>query len=285
MQLDRVSPAARAGDTLCMTEIEGRVGSPTTAVLEAVGLHLAYGGVKAVEGVSLSIHAGEIHALLGDNGAGKSTTLKLLAGALQPDAGKIYCDGEPVSVKSPRVARGLGVETVYQDLALADTLDVTQNIFAGRELHYPGGVIRRREMDAFARKLLSDLDVRVPSNLVSMRSLSGGQRQGTAIARAAGWGSRVLLLDEPTAALGVAERTNVLNLLRTLRERGIGMLLISHNLADVFAIADRITVLRRAKVVGAARVEETDQRTIVALITGADSAEFRLHPGKDTPQA
>ena len=242
-------------------------------VLGAADLELSFGGVKAVDGVALDIRAGEIHGLLGDNGAGKSTTLKLLAGVLQPDNGQIYFEGEPIKMKSPRTARGLGVETVYQDLSLADTLDVVQNIFSGREMRYRWGVVRRRQMEAAARKLLAELDVQIPGTTRPVRSLSGGQRQGTAIARAVGWGSRVLLLDEPTAALGVAEREHVLSLMRTLRGRGIGILLISHNLPDVFSVADRLTILRRGRNIATMRVDEIDQRQVVALITGADSTD------------
>ena len=231
------------------------------------GLTKWFGGLRAVHDLSLELFAGGVLALVGDNGAGKSTALKMLAGSLRPDAGSILLDGESVRLASPRTARGLGIETVYQDLALADTLEVVQNVFSGRELtRY--GFLRRVEMAKLTASLLADFRVRIPSVFAQISSLSGGQRQGCAISRAVSGGRRVLLLDEPTAALGIAERRNVLELIKSLRDTGIGILIISHNLPDVFDVADRITVLRRGECVGTVATDEVEANDVVAMITG-----------------
>ncbi len=232
------------------------------------GLTKWFGGLRAVHDLSVELFAGQVLALVGDNGAGKSTTLKMLAGSLRPDAGSITLDGEGVRLAGPRTARALGIETVYQDLALADTLEVVQNVFSGRELtRY--GFLRRVEMTKQTESLLEEFRVRIPSVFAQISSLSGGQRQGCAISRAVSGGSRVLLLDEPTAALGVAERRNVLELIKSLRDAGIGILIISHNLPDVFEVADRITVLRRGERVGTVPAADVDAGDLVAMITGA----------------
>ena len=216
----------------------------------------------------MELFAEQVLALVGDNGAGKSTALKMLAGSLRPDAGSITLDGEHVRLASPRTARALGIETVYQDLALADTLEVVQNVFSGRELtRY--GFLQRVEMTKQTESLLEEFRVKIPSVFAQISSLSGGQRQGCAISRAVSGGSRVLLLDEPTAALGVAERRNVLELIKGLRDAGIGILIISHNLPDVFEVADRITVLRRGQRVGTVPAADVDAGDLVAMITGA----------------
>ncbi|MYI56375.1 MAG: sugar ABC transporter ATP-binding protein [Acidimicrobiia bacterium] len=232
------------------------------------GLTKWFGGLRAVHDLSLELFAGQVLALVGDNGAGKSTTLKMLAGSLRPDAGSITLEGEHVRLASPRTARALGIETVYQDLALADTLEVVQNVFSGRELtRY--GFLQRVEMTKQTESLLEEFRVKIPSVFAQISSLSGGQRQGCAISRAVSGGSRVLLLDEPTAALGVAERRNVLELIKSLRDAGIGILIISHNLPDVFEVADRITVLRRGERVGTVPAADVDAGDLVAMITGA----------------
>jgi ABC-type sugar transport system ATPase subunit len=236
-------------------------------VLAALNLHKSYGGVKAVEDVSLELCPGRISALLGDNGAGKSTLLKILSGLIQPDHGELMFDGEETKLRSVRQAQQLGIEAVYQDLALAESLDLTQNIFAGRELH-KWGFVRRRAMEHSAGDLLGQLGVQVADIADPVRALSGGQRQGTAIARAVGWGSKVLLLDEPTAALGVRERTHVLKIVEALRSRDIAILLISHNLTDVFELADELFVLRRGKLIRRAAVSETDESEVVSLMSG-----------------
>ena len=232
------------------------------------GLTKWFGGLRAVHDLSLELFAGQVLALVGDNGAGKSTTLKMLAGSLRPDAGSILLDGEHVRLAGPRTARALGIETVYQDLALADTLEVVQNVFSGRELtRY--GFLQRVEMTKQTESLLEEFRVKIPSVFAQISSLSGGQRQGCAISRAVSGGSRVLLLDEPTAALGVAERRNVLELIKSLRDAGIGILIISHNLPDVFEVADRICVLRRGEQVGTVPARDVDAGDLVAMITGA----------------
>ena len=232
------------------------------------GLTKWFGGLRAVHDLSVELFAGQVLALVGDNGAGKSTTLKMLAGSLRPDAGSITLDGESVRLAGPRTARALGIETVYQDLALADTLEVVQNVFSGRELtRY--GFLQRIEMTKQTESLLEEFRIKIPSVFAQISSLSGGQRQGCAISRAVSGGSRVLLLDEPTAALGVAERRNVLELIKSLRDAGIGILIISHNLPDVFEVADRITVLRRGERVGTVPAADVDAGDLVAMITGA----------------
>lgn len=235
------------------------------------GLTKWFGGLRAVHDLSVELFAGQVLALVGDNGAGKSTTLKMLAGSLRPDAGAITLDGEGVRLGGPRAARALGIETVYQDLALADTLEVVQNVFSGRELtRY--GFLQRIEMTKQTESLLEEFRVKIPSVFAQISSLSGGQRQGCAISRAVSGGSRVLLLDEPTAALGVAERQNVLELIKSLRDAGIGILIISHNLPDVFEVADRICVLRRGERVGTVPAADVDAGDLVAMITGASGA-------------
>jgi ribose transport system ATP-binding protein len=239
----------------------------TGPILAALNLHKTYGGVKAVEGVSVELFPGRISALLGDNGAGKSTLLKILSGLVQPDHGELLFQGEPTRLRSVRQAQQLGIEAVYQDLALAESLDLTQNVFAGRELHR-WGLVRRRAMERSASELLGQLGVHVADLADPVRALSGGQRQGTAIARAVGWGSTVLLLDEPTAALGVRERAHVLKTIEALRTRRIAILLISHNLADVFELADDILILRRGRLVGRAAVGEIDENEVLALMSG-----------------
>ena len=231
------------------------------------GLTKWFGGLRAVHDLALELFAGEVLALVGDNGAGKSTTLKMLAGSLRPDAGSILLDGEGVRLASPRTARILGIETVYQDLALADTLEVVQNVFSGRELTR-FGVLRRVEMTRLTANLLENFRIQIPNVFAQISSLSGGQRQGCAISRAVSGGSRVLLLDEPTAALGITERRNVLELIKHLRDTGIGILIISHNLPDVFEVADRITVLRRGERVGTVAADEVEANDVVAMITG-----------------
>ncbi len=231
------------------------------------GLTKWFGGLRAVHDLTLELFAGQVLALVGDNGAGKSTALKMLAGSLRPDAGSILLDGESVRLVSPRTARTLGIETVYQDLALADTLEVVQNVFSGRELtRY--GFLRRAEMAKQTVSLLENFKVHIPSVFAQIAALSGGQRQGCAISRAVSGGSRVLLLDEPTAALGIAERGGVLDLIKHLRDAGIGILIISHNLPDVFEVADRITVLRRGERVGNVAAGEVTATDVVAMITG-----------------
>lgn len=236
-------------------------------VLELERVSKSYGGVHAVQHVDLEVWSSEIHAIVGDNGAGKSSLMKIVAGAHAPDDGIIRRDGEPVEIRSPQQAAKLGIATVYQDLALVDTRTVAQNLFMGHE-PMRGLIVDRRRMDAEAGSALDELRVHVPSVTTHVGRLSGGQRQGVAIARAVRQGDAILLLDEPTAALGVQESQKVLELVVRLRDAGRALLLVSHNLRDVFEIADRITVLRRGRVVGTVMTAGTTPEQIVGMITG-----------------
>jgi simple sugar transport system ATP-binding protein len=228
-----------------------------------------FGGVVALQGVTLDINPGEIVALVGDNGAGKSTLVKLIAGVHQPTSGQILLEGEPVRLTRPNDARGHGIEVVYQDLALADQQPVYMNLFLGREL--VRGPLRRLDRGRMAgetQALLDELDIRIPSPRATVRDLSGGQRQGIAIARATHWAQRLVLMDEPTAALGVQETARVEDIILRMRARGRAILIVSHSLDQVFRLADRICVLRRGHQVGVKAVADTDGDEIVAMITG-----------------
>lgn len=245
-------------------------------VLELHEITKQYGGVTALGGVSLGVRAGEVLALVGDNGAGKSTLIKIISGIVEPSSGQFLHDGGEVRLASPQDAAALGIQTVYQDLALCDNLDTVQNLFLGRELHDPlplGARLRRAAMEHRAREVLSDLGVTTLRDLtVAVGGLSGGQRQAVAICRSVLWAPSVVLLDEPTAALGVAQRAQVLALIERLRERGMGVILVSHDLADVHQVADRVAVLRLGrKVVEYARDGYT-RAELVAAITGMDQA-------------
>jgi ABC-type sugar transport system ATPase subunit len=228
-----------------------------------------FGAVVALDDVTLEVERGEIVALVGDNGAGKSTLVKCVAGVYRPTAGQIVLDGRPAQFSRPLDARKEGIEVVFQDLALANAQPVYMNMFLGREL--VKGPLRRLDRAAMAARtqvLLEELDVRVDSPHKAVRDLSGGQRQGVAIARAAQWAQRLVVMDEPTAALGVAETQRVEELIRSLRDGGQGILIVSHSLDQVFRLADRICVLRRGKQVGIRRTSETTGDEIVAMITG-----------------
>jgi ABC-type sugar transport system ATPase subunit len=228
-----------------------------------------FGAVVALDDVTLEVERGEIVALVGDNGAGKSTLVKCVAGVHRPTAGQIVLDGRPAQFSRPLDARKEGIEVVFQDLALADLQPVYMNVFLGREL--VRGPLRRLDRDAMAaetQRLLDDLDVRIDSPRKTLRDLSGGQRQGVAIARAVHWAQRLVLMDEPTASLGVAETQRVEELIRRLRDRGRAILLVSHSLDQVFRLADRICILRRGKQVGIRVASETTGEEVVAMITG-----------------
>lgn len=240
--------------------------------LRLKGLHKHFGGVVAVERFDLDVAAGEIVALVGDNGAGKSTLVKMISGLYQPSEGEIWLNGERVHFRDASDARGKGVEVVYQDLALVDEQPVYMNMFLGRELvRGPFRMLDRRRMARETQELVDALDVRIPSARATLRDLSGGQRQGVAICRATHWASGLVLMDEPTAALGVAETAKVEELIARLRERGAAVLLVSHNLDQVFRLADRIAVLRRGTQVGVRSVQETTRNEIVSMITGLSS--------------
>jgi len=240
-------------------------------VLEVRGLSKRFGGVHALERVDFTLRAGEVVALAGDNGAGKSTFTKIISGVFQPSEGEIRYCGRVVTFDGPQAARAQGIETIYQDLALADNLDIGGNVFLGRELRtrFLGlPRIDRRRMREEAAKALEVLDVHLDRLDRPVRALSGGQRQAVAIGRAIYWDARVLIMDEPTAALGVPEQRRVMELIRGLRTKGIGVIFISHNLADMFAVSDRIVVLRRGIVAGERQVGAVDPEEIVRLMVG-----------------
>jgi len=241
-------------------------------VLELKDIRKSFDAVVAIENFSLDVHPGEIVALVGDNGAGKSTLIKIISGVHGPTSGSIAIDGEAVAMTSATMARSHGIEVVYQDLALADQQTVYMNMFLGRELTNGLGLLDRKRMIAETEHLVKELDVRIPSAHATIRDLSGGQRQGVAIARATHWAKKLILLDEPTAALGVAETAKVEELVLSLKSRNIGVLIISHSLDQVFRLADRICVLRRGKQIGVRRTAETDKNEIVAMITGLQAA-------------
>jgi ABC-type sugar transport system ATPase subunit len=238
-------------------------------VLQLRKIRKTFGGITAIEDFSLDLRAGEVVALVGDNGAGKSTLIKIVSGVHAPDSGEILLDGEPASFADASVARERGIEVVYQDLALADQQPVYMNLFLGREpVRGPLRLLDRRRMIAETDSLVRELDVRIPSARATIRDLSGGQRQGVAIARATHWAKKLVLLDEPTAALGVAETARVEATISSLKDRNLAILIISHSLDQVFRLSDRICVLRRGKQIGIRNTAATDKNEIVAMITG-----------------
>ncbi|GAA2246689.1 ABC transporter ATP-binding protein [Streptomyces ruber] len=246
-----------------------------TPVLALRGVSKRFGAVQALTDVTLEIHAGEVVALVGDNGAGKSTLVKTIAGVHPIDEGVIEWEGRPVTVNKPHDAQNLGIATVYQDLALCDNIDVVGNLFLGREIKRRG-VLDEVEMERRARDLLTTLSIRIPSVRIPIASLSGGQRQTVAIARSMLGEPKLVILDEPTAALGVEQTAQVLDLVERLRERGHAVILISHNMADVKAVADKVAVLRLGRNNGVFEVATTSQEEIISAITGAtDNAVTR----------
>lgn len=246
-----------------------------TPVLALRGVSKRFGAVQALTDVELEVHAGEVVALVGDNGAGKSTLVKTIAGVHPIDEGVIEWDGKSVSINKPHDAQNLGVATVYQDLALCDNIDVVGNLYLGRELK-KRGVLDEVEMERRSRELLDTLSIRIPSVRIPIASLSGGQRQTVAIARSMLGEPKLVILDEPTAALGVEQTAQVLDLVERLRERGHAVLLISHNMADVKAVADKVAVLRLGRNNGVFEVKSTSQEEIISAITGAtDNAVTR----------
>jgi len=249
--------------------------TPHPVLLEAQGLGKSYGHVTALAGVDLTIRGGEILALVGDNGAGKSTLVKILSGAHAPNAGTIRVEGREVTFNSPADAAAAGIQTVYQDLALAGDLSIASNIYLGRELLMPGilgrmGLLDRSAMRRETAATLDRLEIRLKSVETRVSDLSGGQRQSVAIARALAWASRIVLLDEPTAALGVAQTRQVLELMRRVRGLGLGVVLISHNMQDVFAVADRVVVLRLGRKSAEFERGRFNVESLVSAITGAD---------------
>jgi simple sugar transport system ATP-binding protein len=255
-----------------MTDVNGG------PLLEARAIELSYGRVQALRGADFAVRAGEVVALVGDNGAGKSTLVKILSGTLRPDAGEILFESRPVSLRSPHEARDLGIETVYQDLAVAPDLDPAANLFLGRERTLAGplgrlGFLDRRAMRREADEAFASLGVELQDTDVSVASLSGGQRQGVAVSRAVTWASRVVFMDEPTAALGVVQSRNVYELIRRVRSSGLAVVLISHNLPEVFEVADRIEVMRLGRRVARFEATGTSMDEVVAAMTGASERD------------
>ena len=243
-------------------------------VIQARGITKRYGALTALRDIDLSVNAGEIVGLVGDNGAGKSTLVKILSGAISPTDGELFLDGERLTLHSPLDARRRGIETVYQDLALAPDLTVAENLFIGRELKSSGplrliGTLDRRAMNRGAQEQLHRLRIRIDSVTNRADSLSGGQRQAIAVARAVAWGRRVLLMDEPTASLGVEEQRKVAELIQEVQRGGIPVLLVSHNIPQVHDICDRIVVLLHGRVVADLKKDEADVEEVVMWITGA----------------
>ena len=251
-------------------------------LLELRGISKRFDAVQALRDVDLAVDLGEVLALVGDNGAGKSTLIKIISGVHPPDEGEIWLDGRRIRVDSPETAKTLGIETVYQDLALFEHANVSANLFAGRELTrrllgiLP--ILDEGRMRSFAQDALARLRIQIPGVDRSMNLLSGGQRQCVAIGRAIAFGTKLVIMDEPTAALGAVEAAKVLGLVRTLRERGITVMVVSHNLQHVFSIADRIAVLRHGSMVGTVRPAETTGEAVVRMIVGADDAAVDI-PG------
>ncbi|MCX4470033.1 ATP-binding cassette domain-containing protein [Micromonospora sp. NBC_01655] len=242
-----------------------------TPLLELRGIDKSFGPVQVLRDVALSVHEGEVTALVGDNGAGKSTLVKCISGIHPTDSGEFLFEGRPVSVNSPRDAAALGIDVVYQDLALCDNLDIVQNMFLGRE-RSKGPVLDESAMEQMAAETLAGLGVRTVRFLRQhVASLSGGQRQTVAIAKAVLWNSRLVILDEPTAALGVAQTAQVLELVRRLADNGLAVVLISHNMNDVFAISDRIAALYLGQLVAQVRTTDITHAQVVELITSGRS--------------
>ncbi|HEV7719370.1 MAG TPA: ATP-binding cassette domain-containing protein [Arsenicitalea sp.] len=243
-----------------------------TPLLEVRHLSKNFGAVQALSDFSMTIHPGEVVALAGDNGAGKTTMIKAVSGVYQPSSGEMLLNGQPVSFSTPQDAREKGIETIYQDLALADNLSIGANIFLGREpMRKAFGflpVLDRKAMADAARKTMARLDFHVSRMDAPVSNFSGGQRQAVAIGRAVYWNAQILVMDEPTAALGVPEQRKVIALIKSLKAQGRGVLFISHNLQDIFAVADRIIVLRRGVLAGARNIAETNPDEVVRLMVG-----------------
>lgn len=250
----------------------------TDPLMEARGVVKRFGGVQALRGANFSVAAGEVVALMGDNGAGKSTLVKTLGGVHAPDEGEVLFEGRPVHARTPGDIQALGVETVYQDLALAPDLDTAANLFLGRELYRSGflrplGILSKRQMAARGHEVLAKLNVKITNELAPVATLSGGQQQSVAVARAVTWADRVVIMDEPTAALGVPQTRAVLDLIRRVADSGRGVVLVSHNLPDVFAVSDRIEVLRLGQRVARFATADTTDQEVVAAMTGALTQE------------
>jgi D-xylose transport system ATP-binding protein len=254
-------------------------------LLEMKAITKSFGSVEALTEVDFEVRAGEVMALVGDNGAGKSTLIKCVAGIHPIDGGEILFDGHRVSIHGPKDASALGIEVVYQDLALCDNLDVVQNMYLGREAHDVIGRLRETEMEVRTAETMRGLAVTtIRSIRQTVASLSGGQRQSVAVARAVMWNSRLVILDEPTAALGVAQTRQVLELVKRLADQGLAVVIISHNLHDIFEVADRITVLRLGRTVAVYERRETTQQEVVIAITAGVPTKVAGIPGTGTDE-
>ncbi len=246
-----------------------------TPLITMRDVHVSFGGVKAVDGMHVDLYPGEVHALVGGNGAGKTTLIKTLAGAQKMESGQILMDGEPITIENPRDAKHRGIETIYQTLALAENIDAPANVFLGREVTTRLGNLDEGAMEDRTRAVMSRLNPHFKNFAVPVASLSGGQRQSVAIARAVEFNARVLIMDEPTAALGPAESEQVRDLIRRLREEGIGIFLISHDIHDVYDLADRITVMLQGKLVSTvAKSDVTTDQVLAMIILGKRSEEI-----------
>ena len=242
-------------------------------ILETRDIVRHYGQVEALRGCNFNVKAGEVTALIGDNGAGKSTLVRILSGTEQPDSGQIILDGKSVVLNTPADARLLGIETVFQDLALCPHLNAVQNMYLGREIKREGllgrlGFLNKEEMSQGSEEAFRNLGATVRSLKASVGSMSGGQRQSIAVARSAAWASKVLFFDEPTAALGVVQKKNVLNLVRRVRDKGIGVVFISHSMPEVLEISDRIQVMRHGRVIADYQSSQTNLEELVGAMTG-----------------
>ncbi len=237
-----------------------------TPLVELKNISIAFGGIRAVDDASVDLHAGEVVALLGHNGAGKSTLIKVLSGAYKRDHGEIRVNGEPAQISNPRDAKNYGIETIYQTLALADNVDAAANLFLGRELKTRWGTLDDAAMESEARKVMGRLNPRFQRFKDPVKSLSGGQRQSVAIARAILFNARILIMDEPTAALGPQETAQVGELVKQLKADGIGIFLISHDIHDVFDLADRVCVMKNGQVVGTANTSDVTKDEVLGMI-------------------
>jgi D-xylose transport system ATP-binding protein len=245
----------------------------SAALVELKNIKKSFGGVKAVDDVSINLYPGEVVAVLGHNGAGKSTLMKMLAGAYPIDSGDVVVSGQKVTIKSPVDAQRLGIESIYQTLALADNLDAVANLFLGRELLTPWRTLDDHRMDADARKVFERLNKNFKNVRIPVRRLSGGQRQVVAISRAIYFNARILIMDEPTAALGPEETAMVGNLVRQLKSEGVGIFLISHDMPDVFALSDRLAVMKNGAMVGTYKTSEVTEDEVLGMIIGGKRPE------------
>jgi simple sugar transport system ATP-binding protein len=263
-------------ETSIMSEQAGQASEQRKPMLRLERVTKRFGGLTAVNQVSLELYPGEVLALAGDNGAGKSTLIKMISGVYKPDDGKIFLEDKEITMSSPMEARSLGIETIYQDLALCDNLDATINIFLGREPSKPLlGLFKqvdRAKMLTESEAVLKRLDIQIPNLRRPIEQMSGGQRQAVAIARAVYWNARLVIMDEPTAALGVPEQRKVHELVHTLKQQNVPVIIISHNMQDIFASADRIIVMRRGNKVGDVLAKDTDGEGLVSLMVGAGEA-------------